>query len=269
MSMPSFLPPPDLPGADAFSRWGDHRHLAVVFEMAPRIMVLSGAGLSAPSGIPTYRGRGGKWTVQDPILHGQFVADEASRLEQWRRSCDDLEAFGGAEPNAGHRALTRLAASRQVFLATQNVDGLHADAGFPEDRMVELHGNGRRVRCMSCGKRTPFDAGAVRSEVEAGRPPACACGGLLKPDVTLFGANLEPGVMERAVAEADGCIAFLAVGSSLSVNPAAGLLEVAMEGGAVVVVAVDGITPYHGAAHLLLAGDAVAHLDAAVAGLPA
>ncbi len=205
----------------------------------------------------------------EPIRHPDFVRDESSRLEQWRRSCDDLEAFGGAAPNAGHRALTRLAAARDVFLATQNVDGLHDAAGFPGDRMVELHGNGRRVRCMSCGARTPFHVAEVRAQVAAGRSPACGCGGLLKPDVTLFGADLEPGVMERAVTEAEGCIAFLAVGSSLSVNPAARLLEVAFEGGAVVVVAVDGITPYHGAAHLLLAGDAAAHLDAAVAGMAA
>ena len=267
MSMPAFLPPPEMAGADAFARWGDHRHLSVLLAAATKVMVLTGAGLSAPSGIPTYRGRGGKWTAMQPVLHGEFVSDAGKRAEQWGRSCDDLEAFSAAGPNAGHRALARLAGRTETFLATQNVDGLHAESGFPADRMVELHGNARRVRCLGCGAVEPFDPASVRADLAAGRDPACpACGGMLKPDVTLFGATLEPGLMDRAAAAAEACIVFLAVGTSLSVQPAAGLLEVASEGGAVIVIANDGITPYHGAAHLLLAGDAAAHLAAAVPG---
>jgi NAD-dependent deacetylase len=265
MDMPAFLPPPDIPLASAFSRWGDHRHLGAVLSGASRVMALTGAGLSAPSGLPTYRGREGRWTVEEPIRHQAFLTHPGAALSQWRRSLADLDAFSDARPNRGHEALVRLAAARRTFVATQNVDGLHADSGFPEQDLVELHGNGRRAACLGCGARTPLGDASHRAAVAERRTPTCGrCGGLLKPDVVLFGDTLRPETIERAGREAEGCIVFLAAGTSLTVHPAAALLKVAAEAGAVVVIAVDAVTQYHSAAHLLLSGDVAEHLALAV-----
>ena len=264
--MPAFLPPPEgMPLASAFSRWGDHRHLGAVLAGASRVMALTGAGLSAPSGLPTYRGREGRWTVEEPIRHQAFIAGGEPALRQWERSLADLDAFAEARPNRGHAALRRLAGARRTFVATQNVDGLHAASGFPEEDLVELHGNGRRAACLGCGARGPLGIPEHRAAVASGHAPTCeGCGGLLKPDVVLFGDTLPAQAIARATEAARDCIVFLAAGTSLTVHPAASLLRVAAEAGAVIVIAVDAVTPYHGAAHLLLAGDVAAHLDAAI-----
>jgi len=263
MSLPPYLPPPAIPKANPFSRWGDHRHLAAVLDMATKVTFLTGAGLSAPSGIPTYRGTDGKWLTQDPITFGEFVRSEDKRLEQWRRTLKDYDSFGGARPNKGHVAMAELARSKDVTVITQNVDGLHGETrpALPEGRLIELHGNGKRICCLGCGAKFPFDRPMVAAAIEAGRSPECPkCDGDLMPDIVLFGANLDIDDISRARAAAEDCTVFVAVGTSLAVHPAADLVRTAVENGAVLVIAVDTVTPYHHLAHLLLAGDATEHL---------
>jgi len=261
--MPPFLPPPAIAMASNFNRWGDHNHLAAVLDMASKVSFLTGAGLSAPSGIPTYRGTDGKWLTQDPITFGEFVRSEDKRVEQWRRTLKDYDAFGGAKPNQGHVAISELARTKEVTVITQNVDGLHGETkpALPDRGLIELHGNGKRTCCMECGAKFPFDRERVFRAVSEDRTPECPkCDGDLMPDIVLFGANLDVDDITRARAAAEDCTVFVAVGTSLAVHPAADLVRTAVENGAVLVIAVDTVTPYHHLGHLLLAGDATEHL---------
>ena len=257
-----------MPMAGNFKPWGDHNHLAAVLGMASKVAFLTGAGLSAPSGIPTYRGSDGKWLTQDPITFGEFVRSDDKRLEQWHRTLRDYDAFGGAGPNRGHVAIAELARLREVTVITQNVDGLHGetDPALPNGRLIELHGNGKRTCCMECGAKYPFDRERVFRAVSEDRMPDCPkCGGDLMPDIVLFGAMLDGDDISRARAAAEECTVFVAVGTSLAVHPAADLVRTAVESGSVLVIAVDTVTPYHHLGHLLLAGDATEHLAKAVA----
>uniref|UniRef100_UPI003D10BFB3 Sir2 family NAD-dependent protein deacetylase n=1 Tax=Roseibium sp. TaxID=1936156 RepID=UPI003D10BFB3 len=119
-----------------------------------RIVVLTGAGISTESGIPDFRSPGGLWSKMQPIEYQDFVDDEESRLEDWRRRFQMAEIFQKAEPNAAHRALAGLAREgRLSLLITQNVDGLHQRSGVPENLLVELHGNSTYASCLGCGQR--------------------------------------------------------------------------------------------------------------------
>lgn len=222
---------------------------------ARRITVLTGAGVSTDSGIPDYRGPDGVWT-RDPdaeklVTLCYYLADPEIRRRSWlmRR---DLQA-ADPRPNAGHAALVDLERQGRLrALVTQNIDGLHQAAGSGPDRVLEIHGTVHEVLCTSCGDRTPMRAALDR--VEAGEPdPAClVCGGVLKSATIYFGQLLEERVVEAAVAAAADCDVFLAVGTSLTVHPAAGLVEVAVRNGARVVVVNAEPTPYDDVADLVV-----------------
>lgn len=202
---------------------GTLESLAADLRAADRAVALTGAGVSAASGIPTFRGEDGVWGDEfdpDDFRHGRFRRDPAGF---WRDRLALHEAMYAAdpEPNAAHRALAALEADGSLdAVLTQNTDGLHAEAG---GTVVELHGNARRVVCPDCGRTA--DAAPARERARDGElPPRCeSCGGALKPDVVLFGERLPRealGESRRLAAAAD---AFLAVGSSLTVDPAASL----------------------------------------------
>lgn len=205
----------------------------------PLIAVLTGAGISTDSGIPDYRGPNGLWQrdpkAQELVTIGPYLADPEVRKRSWQ-----LRLKTGAlaaEPNAGHRALVELERSGlPVRVLTQNVDGLHQRAGLSERKVLELHGTVRRVQCVRCKVRGEMAEALAR--VEAGEPdPACReCGGVLKPCTVMFGENLDPVVLGQAAAIAKGCDLFLAVGTSLQVNPAAGLAQVAVDNGARLII---------------------------------
>ncbi|WP_254538033.1 SIR2 family NAD-dependent protein deacylase [Halomarina litorea] len=224
------------------------RGLASSVRDADRVVAMTGAGVSTASGIPDFRGPDGLWTRYDTgDFHvSRFRSDPAGF---WR---DRLELAaelydGDVEPNAAHEALAELAgAGHLTGLVTQNVDGLHAAAGHED--VVELHGNGRRVVCTDCGRR--FDAPPVRERVRAGEvPPTCEeCEGVLKPDVVLFGEQLPEGARLRAHSLAQRCDVFLAVGSSLTVEPAAGFPREAATRGATLAVVNLEKTPVSGRA---------------------
>jgi NAD-dependent deacetylase len=217
----------------------------------PLVAILSGAGISTDSGIPDYRGPSGLWR-RDPeaeklATYAYYMADPEIRRRSWlmRREIMALQP----EPNAAHRAIAELERSGvPVRVITQNVDGLHQVAGMPDRKVLELHGTARAVVCTACGARTPSQE--VLSRIEAGEPdPACLdCGGILKTATVMFGQELDPAVLEQAGAIARACQVMVAVGTSLQVYPAAGLVALAADSGARLVIVNAEPTPYDGIA---------------------
>ncbi|MCZ7529140.1 MAG: NAD-dependent deacylase [Acidimicrobiia bacterium] len=221
--------------------------IAALISAAQRIVVLTGAGMSTESGIPDFRGPQGIWT-KDPDAEKMadiryYLADADIRGRAWRHRLES--GMWSAEPNAGHRALAELERRGDLHtLITQNVDGLHQAAGNAPERVVEIHGTVHEVKCMGCGARSPMAPTLAR--VEAGEDdPACeACGGILKSATISFGENLVPEDLRRSQDAAASADLFLALGSSLTVYPAAALPELAVGAGAALVVINAEHTPF-------------------------
>jgi NAD-dependent deacetylase len=176
-----------------------------------------------------------------------YVSDPEVRRRSWRARRQ--HPAWTAEPNAAHKALAELAASpMDTWVITQNIDGLHQKAGTPAERVIELHGTMFSVVCVSCGERSPM-AGAL-TRVEAGEedPDCPRCGGILKSATVMFGQALDPGVFAQAERAARQCDLFLAVGSTLTVEPAASLCGLAAATGAALVIVNADPTPYDGLA---------------------
>ncbi|MEU7558745.1 SIR2 family NAD-dependent protein deacylase [Streptomyces eurythermus] len=213
----------------------------------PLVALLSGAGISTDSGIPDYRGPNGLWR-RDPeaeklVTYEYYMADAEIRRRSWlmRRASGAL----GARPNAAHRAVAGLERSGvPVRVLTQNVDGLHQLAGLPARKVLELHGSARAVVCTRCHVRGPMEDALARVAAGEPDPPCLECGGILKPATVMFGERLDPVVLGEAAAIAKACQVFIAVGSSLQVQPAAGLAGVAADHGARLVVVNAEPTPY-------------------------
>jgi NAD-dependent deacetylase len=211
-----------------------------------RLAVLTGAGISTDSGIPDFRGPNGLWT-RNPAAErlstfAAYVADPALRRRSWQARL--AHPAWSAEPNAAHVALARIGAVIDTWVITQNIDGLHQRAGSPAERVLELHGTMFEVVCVGCGERT--DMAAALDRVRAGEPdPAClTCAGVLKSATVMFGQPLDRVVLTRAVRAAENCDLMLAIGSTLTVEPAASLCGVAVEHGATLVVVNRDRTPY-------------------------
>src|SRR4051812_38043164 len=222
---------------------------------AKAITVLVGAGCSTDSGIPDFRGPNGVWTknpgAERMSTLSDYVADPEVRRRAWR-SRREHPAWS-AEPNAGHRALVELERSgRLVAVVTQNIDGLHQKAGSSDDKVIEIHGTMHDVECLSCGRRTRMSDELLRVEAGETDPPCGGCGGILKSATISFGQVLVPDVIRAAVDAAESCDLFLAVGTSLTVHPAAGLCDVALESGAKLVIINAQPTPYDGAADVVI-----------------
>jgi NAD-dependent deacetylase len=219
--------------------------VAVVAE-ASRIAVMSGAGISTDSGIPDFRGPNGLWT-RNPGAERlssieAYVSDPSVRRRSWQARLS--HPAWSASPNAGHHALVALErAGRLLAILTQNIDGLHQKAGSSQELVVELHGSIFDTVCLSCADRRPMREALDR--VSAGEPdPAClACGGMLKSATISFGQPLDVEVLMRAKESAQTCDLMLAVGTSLAVQPAAGLVGLAARAGAAVVICNAGETP--------------------------
>jgi NAD-dependent deacetylase len=241
---------------------------------ARTVAVLTGAGISTDSGIPDFRGPQGLWTknpgAEKLSTYQAYVSDPAVRRRSWQARRD--HPAWRAEPNRAHVALAGLARSGLVTsVITQNIDGLHQKAGTPADRVIELHGTMFSVVCVSCGDRSPM-AGAL-ARVEAGEEdPACPrCGGILKSATVMFGQALDPGVLARAGQAAAACDLFLAVGSTLTVEPAASLCGVAAAAGAALVIVNRDPTPYDPLAAEVIRdpiGDAVPRIARQLPGAP-
>ncbi len=242
---------------------------------ARAVTVLTGAGISTDSGIPDFRGPDGLWTrnpaAQRMSSLRDYVADPDVRRRAWQGRRD--HAAWTAAPNAGHRALVELERSGRLrALVTQNIDELHQRAGSDPDLVVEVHGTIFQVECLGCGRRTPMAEALDRVRAGEEDPPCLVCGGILKSATISFGQSLVPGVLDRARAAALDCDLFLAVGTSLTVQPVAGLARLALSAGARLVIVNAEPTPYDGLAAAVVRepiGTALPALVRAVlAGLP-
>jgi NAD-dependent deacetylase len=242
--------------------------LAELLSQARSAVVLTGAGISVPSGIPDFRTPGkGIWEKVDPM--------EVAHIESWRRDPDRFWSFYGQRfaslidkrPNRAHEAVAELERRGLVqAVITQNIDRLHRAAG--SERIVEVHGSIEWSVCLSCDARVELPRVIELIEAGGGSAPTCeACAVPLKPNVVLFGELLPEAAMEEAhllAAEAD---LMLCVGSSLEVYPVAGLPEVTRRAGGRLAIVTQGPTPYDAEADVSLKGDVVAELDAVMAAL--
>jgi NAD-dependent protein deacetylase/lipoamidase len=218
-------------------------------------VALTGAGVSAESGIPTFRGEGGLWTKFDPVKAASIDTFLADPNAYWSVAKERGNVALAARPNPAHLALAAMeAAGRLVAVVTQNTDGLHQAAGTR--RVVELHGSGRTVECLDCGRREPRADVQARLEVEM--PPKCRqCGStLIKPTVVLFGEAMPAAAVQEAMDLAEHADVMLVVGSSLVVYPAAEVPLVAVRSGARMVVINAEPTPFDSLAEVVIHGRA-------------
>ena len=236
---------------------------------AEHVLALTGAGISTESGIPDFRGPQGVWT-RDPDAEKfsdirYYLSDPAIRKKAWRSRLDS--PAWEARPNAGHAALVALEQRGKLTgIITQNIDGLHQIAGNRPDRVVEIHGTMRHVRCMSCSYYVAMEVIAER--LHAGEPdPDCPdCGGVLKSATVSFGQALVPEDLMRAEALARECNLLLAVGSTLSVYPVAAVVPIAKQSGAKIVIVNAEPTEMDALADAVLRGDIGELLPKIVAG---
>lgn len=227
-----------------------------VIEQAHAVTVLTGAGISTASGIPDFRGPHGLWTM-DPASARMFDinayrSDPEVRAQAWenRRS----HPAWHAQPNAAHYALADFERSGRLrALITQNIDELHQQAGNGlTSPLLEVHGSIKRWVCLTCGEQGPMTDVLARLEAGEADPDCLQCGGIIKSDTISFGQALDPAVLNMAVAAAAECEVFVTVGTSLQVQPVAGLVDVAHRAGAAIIIVNAESTPYDAMATVLV-----------------
>ena len=232
-------------------------HAAIIFEVAERLrrakagIVFTGAGMSTESGISDFRSPGGVWSRHKPVYFQEFVASREARLAHWRMKREAHVEFAAATPNEGHRVIARWQAAQRVqTVITQNIDGLHQEAGCTG--VLELHGTAREVACIECDKRWPAEEGFARFDQLQDVPTCDRCGGWLKTATVSFGQALPEEVLAAAFARAEECDLFLAIGSSLVVQPAALLPAAAAQANAFLVIINRDPTPLDDQANVVI-----------------
>jgi NAD-dependent deacetylase len=197
------------------------KQLIELLRASRQMLVFTGAGISTGSGIPDFRGPEGVWKRRQPVYYHDFMRSEAARIEHWDFKLEGWEGYRDARPNAIHEAIVRLERAGKVqAVVTQNIDGLHSRAGTPPEHLVELHGTNTLIECQTCGCRSDPEP-HFQFFRKTRRPPLCECGGFLKPATISFGQNLRNEDVERAEAAAKAADLVIALGSTLSVYPAA------------------------------------------------
>lgn len=224
-------------------------------------VVLSGAGISVPSGIPDFRTPGtGLWTNVDPmeIAHIDVWRGDPERF--WSFYAQRFHVLGPAQPNEAHRAVAELQRRGLIGpVITQNIDRLHAKGGA--DDVIEMHGSIAKGRCLRCGEEVGYDDLTARIDAASDGIPRCDCGAPLKPDVVLFGEMLPEAAVDRAIEACERAQLLIAVGSSLEVHPVAGLPGIVLRKGGNLALITQGPTPYDRLADVKLGGDVVDELD--------
>ena len=211
-----------------------HR-IAKLIDQASHAVAFTGAGISTESGIPDFRSPGGIWSQSTPVLYDDFMASETARYEYWRQKSVSHRDFQGSQPNTGHQMLAKWERQGRLDgVITQNIDGLHQDAG--SQLVVELHGTARFIACQDCGSRYEADAMVEKFLTEDAVPPCAECAGRLKHATISFGQSLDEEVLTAAVQLTARCDLFIAMGSSLVVDPAARLPVAAATNGAALVI---------------------------------
>jgi NAD-dependent deacetylase len=234
---------------------------------AQRTVVFTGAGVSTESGIPDFRSPGGLWDRYDPreLTYHNFISTESGRRLYWEIGRRSYPIMRSAEPNPAHLAIAELdRLGRLDCCITQNVDNLHQRAGLAPEKVIELHGNATRARCLACERR--YAREVVQEWLDGGVDvPACpACGGIIKPYTVLFGESMPAREMAEAERRARAADVFVVVGSSLVVYPAAYLPAHAREGGATLIIINLSPTPYDAQADVLITGKAGEVMDAVI-----
>ena len=220
--------------------------LCTLMEDAGKILIFTGAGISTNSGIPDFRGPGGVWTRRKPVFYEDFMRSGKARVEHWEYKLEAWDDFKNARPNTVHQGIVKLEKAGKIHkVITQNIDGLHQKAGTSRVLLVELHGTNAEVECQKC---------LLRSEPEShfeyfrstGKPPLCPCGGFLKSATISFGQNLHPEDIQGAENAADQADLVVALGSTLSVYPAASIPFLATRRGVPYVIINRGETEHDG-----------------------
>lgn len=218
--------------------------LAQYLTASNHILIFTGAGISTGSGIPDFRGPEGVWKRRQPVYYHDFMRSEAARIEHWDYKSEGWAAFRDAKPNATHEAIVQLEHAGKVeAVVTQNIDGLHSRAGTSAEKLVELHGTNSLVECQSCGKKSDPES-HFEFFRKTKKPPLCECGGYLKPATISFGQNLRSEDLGRAECAAKAADLVVALGSTLSVYPAANIPLLAASRGVPYVVINRGPTDH-------------------------
>lgn len=210
---------------------------AAKIRASSEIVVFTGAGISTESGIPDFRSPGGLWTRYKPVTYQEYLASEVARLSAWKRRLETHETTKNAKPNLGHHFVNSLNVKEKLIgLITQNVDGLHSEAGLPDDKIVELHGSNRKVICLSCSKE--FDPDEIIKTLTGNfASPRCdTCGGILKSATVSFGQAMPQEAMRKAEEWTEQAEVFVVMGSSLQVQPAASFPVIAKHNGALLAI---------------------------------
>lgn len=206
--------------------------LCELLRAGEKILIFTGAGISTGSGIPDFRGPQGVWKRRAPVYYEDFMSSEEARIEHWDYKLEGWPVFKAARPNASHLAIVQLErAGKLLKVVTQNIDGLHQMAGTSRDLLIELHGTSSELECQSCHLRYDPDPHFAQFK-ETRRPPICPdCGGLLKPATISFGQNLREEDIRASEEAAVQTDLVVALGSSLSVYPAASVPLLAADRG--------------------------------------
>jgi NAD-dependent deacetylase len=205
-----------------------YKEIANLMVALKSCVALTGAGISAESGIPTFRSKGGLWEKYDPMIYASIEAFREDPSKYWTIRGDFIRNYGTYQPNKAHLALAELEQMGMVHqVIAQNIDGLHKKAG--SKNVVEIHGSLRETYCLKCGKEF------IAPDVPEGTPPYCACGGVLKPNTVLFGEALPKDALETAFHVSVTCKVMLVIGTSAVVQPAASLPTLAQQRGAKIV----------------------------------
>ena len=214
-----------------------NQDLSQYIDEANNIVIFTGAGISTESGIPDFRGPQGVWKTNTPIYFQDFIGSEEVRKDSWKRKFSGQDIIKKAKPNIGHLAVAEIINKHEsAYLITQNVDNLHQDAGVPDDKITEIHGNAHYASCLDCGIRYELNS-IKKAFLENETVPYCdSCGGIIKTATISFGQPMPEEGMQIAQRKTLGCDLFITIGTSLVVYPAAGFPRLAKEIGAKLII---------------------------------
>jgi NAD-dependent deacetylase len=219
-----------------------HEQVAIWLRSARSAVAFTGAGISTESGIPDFRSPGGIWATSTPVYFDEFLKSPEARYEYWRQKAVAHRDFAGSKPNIGHEILARWESAGLIkAVVTQNIDGLHQDAG--SRKVLELHGTARWIACLDCGDRNEAGPLVEQFLADDAVPDCGKCGGLLKHATISFGQMLPEDVLEESATLSAAADLFLAIGSSLVVSPANTLPALANRAGGRLVIVNRDPTP--------------------------
>ena len=214
-----------------------NQDLSQYIDEANNIVIFTGAGISTESGIPDFRGPQGVWKTNTPIYFQDFIGSEEVRKDSWEKKFSGQDIIKKAKPNIGHLAVAEIINKHEsAYLITQNVDNLHQDAGVPDNKITEIHGNAHYASCLDCGIRYELNS-IKKAFLENETVPYCdSCGGIIKTATISFGQPMPEEGMQIAQRKTLGCDLFITIGTSLVVYPAAGFPKLAKEIGAKLII---------------------------------